>query len=68
MIDKLSQALQAAIKDPNVKTRLAELGTEPVAVERATPEALAQAREVADRPLVADHQEGRRLRRLGEAD
>jgi tripartite-type tricarboxylate transporter receptor subunit TctC len=33
-------ALQAAMKDPNVKSRLAELGTEPVAVERATPDAL----------------------------
>jgi tripartite-type tricarboxylate transporter receptor subunit TctC len=40
VIDKLTQALQAAVKDPNVKTRLAELGTEPVAVERATPEVL----------------------------
>jgi len=40
VIEKLTQALQAAMKDPNVKTRLAELGTEPVAVERATPEAL----------------------------
>ena len=28
-------ALQAALKDPNVKTRFAELGTEPVAVEQA---------------------------------
>jgi tripartite-type tricarboxylate transporter receptor subunit TctC len=40
VIDKLTQALQAAVKDPNVKSRLAELGTEPVAPERATPEAL----------------------------
>ena len=40
VIDKLSQALQAAVKDPTIKTRLAELGTEPVAADRATPEAL----------------------------
>jgi tripartite-type tricarboxylate transporter receptor subunit TctC len=40
VIEKMTQALQAAVKDPNVKTRLAELGTEPVAAERATPEAL----------------------------
>ena len=40
VIERLTQALQAAVKDPNVKTRLAELGTEPVPVEKATPEAL----------------------------
>lgn len=40
VIDKLTAALQAALKDPNVKTRFAELGTEPVALERATPDAL----------------------------
>jgi tripartite-type tricarboxylate transporter receptor subunit TctC len=40
IIDTLSNALQNAMKDPNVKTRFAELGTEPVAVERARPEAL----------------------------
>ena len=40
VVDKLAQALQAAVKDPLVKTRLAELGTEPVPVEKATPEAL----------------------------
>jgi len=40
VIDKLTQALQAAVKDPNVKARLAELGTEPVPVEKATPDAL----------------------------
>ena len=40
VIDKLTAALQTALKDPNVKTRFAELGTEPVALERATPDAL----------------------------
>ena len=40
VIDKLAGALQQALKDPLVKTRFAELGTEPVAAERARPEAL----------------------------
>lgn len=40
VIDTLSSALRTALKDPNVKTRFAELGTEPVAENRATPEAL----------------------------
>jgi len=40
VIEKLTKALQAAVQDPNVATRLAELGTEPVSVDRATPEAL----------------------------
>ena len=38
--DKLTTALQAALKDDNVKQRFAELGTEPVAENRATPAAL----------------------------
>ncbi|WP_242490079.1 tripartite tricarboxylate transporter substrate binding protein BugD [Noviherbaspirillum cavernae] len=40
VVDKLATALQAALKDQNVKTRFAELGTEPVAENRANPEAL----------------------------
>jgi tripartite-type tricarboxylate transporter receptor subunit TctC len=40
VIDKLAAALQTALKDPMVKTRFAELGTEPVPTEKATPEAL----------------------------
>jgi len=40
VIDKLASALQAALKEGTVKSRLAELGTEPVAQDRATPEAL----------------------------
>jgi putative tricarboxylic transport membrane protein len=40
VIDKLSAALQEALKDPEVKTRLASAGAETVAHERATPGAL----------------------------
>jgi tripartite-type tricarboxylate transporter receptor subunit TctC len=40
VIDKLASALQAALKEGTVKSRLAELGTEPVAQDRATPEVL----------------------------
>jgi tripartite-type tricarboxylate transporter receptor subunit TctC len=40
VIDKLTSALQVALKDENVKQRFAELGTEPVDQKRATPEAL----------------------------
>jgi tripartite-type tricarboxylate transporter receptor subunit TctC len=39
VIDKLSAALQEALKDANVKQRFAELGTEPEPLERATPAA-----------------------------
>ncbi|MBR1209036.1 tripartite tricarboxylate transporter substrate-binding protein [Bradyrhizobium sp. JYMT SZCCT0180] len=38
--DKLVAALQAALKDPKVIERFANLGTEPVAAELATPAAL----------------------------
>lgn len=40
VVDKLAQALQAALKDPKVVERFADLGTEPVAQARATPAAL----------------------------
>ncbi len=40
VIDTLTKALQVALKDENVKQRFADLGTEPVAEKRATPEAL----------------------------
>jgi tripartite-type tricarboxylate transporter receptor subunit TctC len=40
VIDKLSHALQAALKDPMVVEKFSGLGTEPVAQNRATPEAL----------------------------
>ena len=38
--DKLVAALQAALKDPKVIERFANLGTEPVPAEQATPVAL----------------------------
>ncbi|MDB5748872.1 MAG: tctC4 [Massilia sp.] len=40
VVDTLASALQAALKDPTVKKRFADLGTEPVAENRATPAAL----------------------------
>ena len=40
IIDILTKALQAALKDKIVIQRFADLGTEPVAEKRATPEAL----------------------------
>ena len=39
-LDALVAGLQAALKDANVKLRLAELGTEPGSQDRATPQAL----------------------------
>jgi putative tricarboxylic transport membrane protein len=40
VIDKLTKALQEALKDSNVKLRFEELGTEPIAQNLATPDAL----------------------------
>jgi len=40
IVDRLSKALQAALTDPSVVQRFADLGTEPVAQDLATPEAL----------------------------
>jgi tripartite-type tricarboxylate transporter receptor subunit TctC len=40
IVDTLAGALQVALKDPAVKQRFADLGTEPVAESRATPDAL----------------------------
>ena len=40
VVDTLVKALQVALKDATVKQRFADLGTEPVAENRATPEAL----------------------------
>lgn len=40
VIEKLTAALQSAVKDPEVKQKLGSLGAEPVSVERARPEAL----------------------------
>jgi tripartite-type tricarboxylate transporter receptor subunit TctC len=40
VIEKLNAALRAALKDPAVVQKFAELGSEPVSPERARPEAL----------------------------
>ncbi len=40
IIDRLNAALKVALKDPTLKQRFADLGTEPVADNQATPEAL----------------------------
>lgn len=40
IVDQLSKALQVALKDPTLAQRFADLGSEPVSQERATPEAL----------------------------
>jgi tripartite-type tricarboxylate transporter receptor subunit TctC len=42
VVDKLASALQTALADPKVVERFADLGTEPVAKDRATPAALEQ--------------------------
>jgi len=39
-LDKLTAALQRAVQDPAFKSRLAELGAEPVPLAKATPESL----------------------------
>jgi tripartite-type tricarboxylate transporter receptor subunit TctC len=56
VITTLSNALRSALKDPAVKQRFADLGTEPVADDRATPEALrAQLKSEIDRwgPIIS---------------
>ena len=40
VVDKLVASLQAALKDPVVKTRFNDLGTDPIALDKATPAAL----------------------------
>ena len=42
VLSKLVSALQGALKDPKVVERFADLGTDPVSQERATPAALGQ--------------------------
>jgi tripartite-type tricarboxylate transporter receptor subunit TctC len=41
VVDRLVAALHAALEDPVLKDRFAELGTEPIAKDKATPDALA---------------------------
>lgn len=40
VLDKLVAGLQEAVKDPNIKTRFADLGAAPVSEDRVQPEAL----------------------------
>jgi tripartite-type tricarboxylate transporter receptor subunit TctC len=40
VIDKLVASLQTALKDPTVKQRFNDLGTDPIALDKATPAAL----------------------------
>ena len=40
VIDRLSASLKKALLDANIKTRFAELGTEPMPQDQATPAAL----------------------------
>jgi tripartite-type tricarboxylate transporter receptor subunit TctC len=40
VVDKLTEALQVALKDANLRQRFADLGTEPVSADRATPDGL----------------------------
>ena len=40
VVEKLQKALHTALQDKTIRERMAQLGAEPVAVERATPEAL----------------------------
>ena len=42
VVERLTAALQEAVKDPGFKDNLAKLGAEPVAPNRATPQALQQ--------------------------
>ena len=42
LVDRLSAALKTALKDPTLKQRFADLGTEPVADNLATPDALSK--------------------------
>jgi len=39
-LDKLVAALQAAVQSPTFRTRLADVGAEPVPVSKATPDSL----------------------------
>ena len=42
VVDRLSASLKVALKDPTLKQRFADLGTEPVADNLATPDALSE--------------------------
>ena len=65
IIKTLSQALQESLRDPALKQRCAELGIEVTPESSATPEAVACTSQGRNRKMGADHQEGRRVCRLG---
>ena len=65
VIDKLARGAPGRAQGPDAsQQRFADLGAEPVSENRATPGGAARAPEGRDRQVGADHQEGRRLRRL----
>ncbi len=64
IIDRLDAALKVALKDPTLKQRFADLGTEPVADKPGDPRGAQRAPQGADRLVGSDHQESGRLRRL----
>ena len=63
-VEKLTAALDAALKDPKVIERFADLGTVPVPAEQVTPAALRVPDRGRDHEVAADHPGRRRLRRL----
>ena len=65
IIEKLSKALQAAVQDPKVIERFADLGTVPVPPDQATPAAMDQLLQAQTAKRESSIIEGRRrLRRL----
>ncbi len=64
VIDKLTNALQDAMKDSTVKQRFADLGTEPVARKPRHAGGVARASQSRDRQMGANYQEGWSLCRL----
>ena len=64
VIQRLSQALQAALRDERLIARFAELGTAPVAQDRATPDAHRALLAGRHRQVAADHPGGGAVRGL----
>ena len=64
VVQKLSAALKAAVKDPEVMKRFSDINTVPVNEDRATPEAVGQIAHQRDRALGAGHQGSQPVRRL----
>jgi hypothetical protein len=63
-IDKLNEALRAALKDPTVAARFAELGAQIVPESKQSPAGLARLAQVRDRQVAARDPQGGGLRRL----